>query len=79
MIMTPFILSQWVLDAYTPGGEKKDVTKSMEALKKLGHKHLKLDEYESKSACAVQNPPNVSHVMHHSVRRRTNRIRSNSS
>ncbi|PSR79566.1 hypothetical protein PHLCEN_2v6977 [Hermanssonia centrifuga] len=37
----------WVLDAYTPGGEKKDVTKSMEALKKLGHKDLKLDEYEN--------------------------------
>ncbi|THG99099.1 hypothetical protein EW026_g3195 [Hermanssonia centrifuga] len=54
-----FYTLRWVLDAYTPGGEKKDVTKSMEALKKLGHKHLKLDEYERQIASEVIHPDDI--------------------
>ena len=46
---------QWVLDSYSPGGQKKDSTKSLKTLEKLGHRDLKLDEYESASrqACTI--------------------------
>lgn len=40
--------SQWTIDAMSHGGSKKEVqAKKTEALKRLGHKNLKLDEYES--------------------------------
>ncbi|KAF7798290.1 hypothetical protein EIP86_009509 [Pleurotus ostreatoroseus] len=50
---------QWVLDSYSPGGQKKDNTKSLKTLEKLGHRDLKLDEYESQIAAEVIHPDDI--------------------
>ncbi|KAJ3518160.1 hypothetical protein NLJ89_g22 [Agrocybe chaxingu] len=55
--MTPL---QWVIDAMAP--DKKDSAvkaKQMEALKRLGHSELKLDEYERKVANEVIHPDDI--------------------
>ncbi len=38
---------KWLLNSYGAEGSKEVGTKPMEALKKLGHEKLKLNEYES--------------------------------
>ena len=40
---------QWTIDAMSHGSKKEVQAKKTEALKRLGHKNLKLDEYESAS------------------------------
>ncbi|CAL1713685.1 unnamed protein product [Somion occarium] len=48
---------RWVM---MPGGEKKEVkTKSLKALEKLGHRNLKLDEYERQIASEVIHPDDI--------------------
>ncbi|KAF8877141.1 ATPase [Gymnopilus junonius] len=52
---------RWVLDTISP--DKKDSAvkeKQMEALKRLGHHELKLDEYERKVANEVIHPDDIS-------------------
>ena len=39
---------KWVMDSYGHTGPKRDNSKSLKTLEKLGHKDLRLDEYESK-------------------------------
>jgi hypothetical protein len=41
---------QWLLSSYGPEGSKEVGAKPMEALKRLGHEKLKLNEYESEFA-----------------------------
>ncbi|KAF4617726.1 hypothetical protein D9613_005830 [Agrocybe pediades] len=51
---------RWVLDSVS--GDKKDATvkaKQLEALKRLGHHELKLDEYERKVANEVIHPDDI--------------------
>lgn len=38
---------QWVIDGTLSGDKKEVKAKSLKALEKLGHRDLKLDEYES--------------------------------
>jgi ATPase family AAA domain-containing protein 1 len=38
---------KWLLNSYVHEGSKEVKAKPMEALKRLGHENLKLDEYES--------------------------------
>ncbi|KAI0322058.1 ATPase [Amylostereum chailletii] len=49
----------WVFDAYGPDREKEKKHKPMEALKKLGHGELKLDEYERTIASEVIHPDDI--------------------
>lgn len=44
-ILNPSVL-QWVLDGLNPEKKQNVNTKKLEALKRLGHSSLKLDEYE---------------------------------
>ena len=48
---------QWTLGVMYPGSKKEVAAKKTEALKRLGHQNLKLDEYES----TVSNPTFLSH------------------
>lgn len=41
------VISQWFLTSYGSEGSREVKAKPMEALKRLGHEKLKLDEYES--------------------------------
>ncbi|KAH9932734.1 ATPase [Epithele typhae] len=51
---------RWVLDSVASPVEKKEVKqKSLEALESLGHKDLKLDEYESQIASEVIHPDDI--------------------
>ncbi|TFK40486.1 ATPase [Crucibulum laeve] len=52
---------RWVLDSMAPGGSKKEEVKAkqLEALKRLGHKDLVLDEYEKKVANEVIHPDDI--------------------
>jgi SpoVK/Ycf46/Vps4 family AAA+-type ATPase len=50
----------WVLSSVVPNGKKEGVkTKQLEALKKLGHADLKLDEYERTVANEVIHPDDI--------------------
>ena len=44
-----FRVHKWTIDAMSHGSKKEVQAKKTEALKRLGHKNLKLDEYESAS------------------------------
>lgn len=66
--VTLFVASQvavyytlsWALGSMVPGRKKESLkTKQMEALKKLGHAELKLDEYESAVANEVIHPDDI--------------------
>ncbi|KAF8955262.1 P-loop containing nucleoside triphosphate hydrolase protein [Flammula alnicola] len=51
---------KWVIDAVSPDKKESVVkTKQMEALKRLGHHELKLDEYERKVANEVIHPDDI--------------------
>ncbi|KAI0060453.1 ATPase [Artomyces pyxidatus] len=50
---------QWVLEAYSPDRPKEVKAKPLEALKKLGHGQLKLDEYEKTIASEVIHPDDI--------------------
>ncbi|KAI0048848.1 AAA-domain-containing protein [Auriscalpium vulgare] len=49
----------WVMHSYGPEKEKEVKAKPMEALKKLGHGNLKLDEYEKTIASEVIHPDDI--------------------
>jgi hypothetical protein len=42
--------TQWLINSYGSEGSKEVGTKPLEALKRLGHEKLKLNEYESEFA-----------------------------
>ncbi|KAI5116884.1 hypothetical protein M0805_000400 [Coniferiporia weirii] len=51
---------RWLLDSMGPGGERKSArAKSGEILKRLGHKDLKLNEYEEAIASEVIHPDDI--------------------
>ncbi len=55
-------VGQWVIDALAP--DKKDSVvkeKQMEALKRMGHTELKLDEYERKVPMQSHFPWDIHH------------------
>lgn len=45
------------MDTMSPVERKEVKQKSLKALESLGHKDLKLDEYESASASAISSTP----------------------
>ena len=45
-----------MLDSFSLNREKEVKAKPLEALKKLGHEKLELDEYESASVCSHSWP-----------------------
>ena len=47
---------QWLLSSYGPEGSKEVGAKPLEALKRLGHEKLKLNEYESAFALSRSDP-----------------------
>ena len=67
---------QWFINSYGQEGAGEVKAKPMEALKKLGHEKLKLDEYES--ACTYSTVPRVFAETPVSLYR-ANRIRSDPS
>ena len=48
-------MAQWTMDSLSPSPKKEVQAKKSEALKRLGHKDLKLDEYESASPQATHS------------------------
>jgi len=50
---------QWLLNSYGPEGSKEVGAKPMEALKRLGHEKLKLNEYEKRIASEVIHPDDI--------------------
>ncbi|ETW82235.1 AAA family ATPase, CDC48 subfamily [Heterobasidion irregulare TC 32-1] len=49
----------WMLDSFSPNREKEVKAKPLEALKKLGHEKLELDEYEKTIASEVIHPDDI--------------------
>jgi hypothetical protein len=47
--MRVLMTAQWALDEFLPEKKKEVKTKQLEALKRLGHGNLELDEYERMS------------------------------
>jgi hypothetical protein len=66
---------QWLINSYGPEGSLEVKAKPMEALKKLGHEKLKLDEYES--ACTYSTRLRI--LLRYSYLFRANRVRSDPS
>ncbi|KAI0694765.1 ATPase [Earliella scabrosa] len=50
---------RWVMDTMSPVERKEVKQKSLKALESLGHKDLKLDEYESQIASEVIHPDDI--------------------
>ncbi|KAH9850182.1 ATPase [Lenzites betulinus] len=50
---------RWVMDSMSPVERKEVKQKSLKALESLGHKDLKLDEYESQIASEVIHPDEI--------------------
>ncbi|KAI0823984.1 ATPase [Trametes gibbosa] len=50
---------RWVMDSVSPVERKEVKQKSLKALESLGHKDLKLDEYESQIASEVIHPDDI--------------------
>ncbi|KAN0124155.1 AAA domain containing protein [Lactarius tabidus] len=50
---------QWLINSYGTEGSKEVGTKPMEALKRLGHEKLKLNEYEKRIASEVIHPDDI--------------------
>lgn len=50
---------RWVMDSMGPGERKEVKAKSLKALEKLGHRDLKLDEYEKQIASEVIHPDDI--------------------
>ncbi|TBU23045.1 AAA-domain-containing protein [Dichomitus squalens] len=50
---------RWVMDSLSPVERKEIKQKSLKALESLGHKDLKLDEYESQIASEVIHPDDI--------------------
>ncbi|KAH8986734.1 AAA-domain-containing protein [Lactarius akahatsu] len=50
---------QWILNSYGTEGSKEVGAKPMEALKKLGHEKLKLNEHEKRIASEVIHPDDI--------------------
>jgi hypothetical protein len=65
---------QWVIDSYGNEGSREVKSKPMEALKRLGHEKLRLDEYES--ACTYSTRLRI---LRYSYFFRANRVRSDPS
>jgi hypothetical protein len=65
---------QWLINSYGYEGSSEVKAKPMEALKKLGHEKLKLDEYES--ACTYST---MLRLLVYSCLFRANRVRSDPS
>ncbi|KZT11810.1 AAA-domain-containing protein [Laetiporus sulphureus 93-53] len=65
--ITLFLVSQaalyytvrWLMDGMIPGEKKEVKPKSLKALEKLGHRDLKLDEYEKQIASEVIHPDDI--------------------
>ncbi|KAG5645459.1 hypothetical protein DXG03_006004 [Asterophora parasitica] len=53
------ILNEWVLDGISPNKKEDIKAKQLEALKRLGHAGLKLDEYERTVANEVIHPDDI--------------------
>ncbi|KAF7974288.1 hypothetical protein HWV62_29839 [Athelia sp. TMB] len=51
---------RWTMDSLSPSPKKEVQAKKSEALKRLGHKDLKLDEYEKTIANEVIHPDDIS-------------------
>ncbi|KAH9948246.1 AAA-domain-containing protein [Amylocystis lapponica] len=54
-----FYTVRWVMDTMGPGEKKEVKAKSLKALEKLGHRDLKLDEYERQIASEVIHPDDI--------------------
>jgi len=50
---------QWLINSYGPEASKEVGAKPMEALKRLGHEKLKLNEYEKRIASEVIHPDDI--------------------
>ncbi|KAI0917620.1 hypothetical protein AcW1_007216 [Taiwanofungus camphoratus] len=50
---------RWIVDSMVPGERKEVKAKSLKALEKLGHRDLKLDEYEKQIASEVIHPDDI--------------------
>ncbi|KAJ7776802.1 P-loop containing nucleoside triphosphate hydrolase protein [Mycena maculata] len=55
-----FYTVKWALDEFLPEKKKEVKTKQLEALKRLGHENLELDEYERTVANEVIHPDDIS-------------------
>ncbi|KAJ8519322.1 hypothetical protein ONZ45_g3732 [Pleurotus djamor] len=51
--------AQWVLEGLSPHKKEEVNTKQLEALKRLGHTNLKLDEYERTVANEIIHPDDI--------------------
>ncbi|KAH9987246.1 ATPase [Russula vinacea] len=54
-----FLATQWLINSYGHEGSREVKAKPMEALKRLGHQKLKLDEYEKRIASEVIHPDDI--------------------